>query len=405
MEQHRIGDHICYYSDLRKMHAHYPGWSISVDLERDREADRRGLEGKTRRMKVLLTGACGFVGSTLASAWVEAGAGYEIIGIDNFVRPGSEVNRLRLKTLGVRLVHADVRSATDFESFPPADAVVDAAASPSILAGVDGLISSRQVVEHNLGGTVNTLEYCRRHRASLVLLSTSRVYSIPPLASLPVRLVDGAYEPVPDAPLPPGVTAQGVTETFCTEPPASLYGTTKLASEKLALEYGEMFGFPVWVNRCGVLAGAGQFGRPDQGIFAYWINSWLRGAPLSYIGFDGRGHQVRDCMHPGDLVPLLDRQLAYSGRDRPRVVNVSGGRLSAISLSQLSQWCRERLGDREVTTAPASRPFDVPWLVLDVHLAKSAWGWGPVRGTGEILSEILDHAERHPHWLELSAVP
>ena len=62
-------------------------------------------------MKILLTGACGFVGSTLASAWVESGARHTIIGIDNFVRPGSEVNRLRLKTLGVRVLHADVRSA------------------------------------------------------------------------------------------------------------------------------------------------------------------------------------------------------------------------------------------------------------------------------------------------------
>ena len=36
----------------------------------------------------------------------------------------------------------------------------------------------------------------------------------------------------------------------------------------LILEYGECFGFPVWINRCGVLAGAGQFGKADQGIFS-----------------------------------------------------------------------------------------------------------------------------------------
>ena len=55
------------------------------------------------------------------------------------------------------------------------------------------------------------------------------------------------------------------------------------------------------MNRCGVLAGAGQFGRADQGIFAYWVNSWLRGRPLRYLGFGGQGHQVRDCLHPADL--------------------------------------------------------------------------------------------------------
>src|SRR5207247_9786355 len=61
-----------------------------------------------------------------------------------------------------------------------------------------------------------------------------------------------------------------------TTPPVSLYGSTKLASEFIALEYGGAFGLPVWINRCGVLAGAGQFGTPDQGIFAFWINSYLR---------------------------------------------------------------------------------------------------------------------------------
>jgi CDP-paratose 2-epimerase len=61
------------------------------------------------------------------------------------------------------------------------------------------------------------------------------------------------------------------------------------------------------MNRCGVLAGAYQFGKADQGIFSYWIHSWARRRPLTYIGFDGMGHQVRDCLHPRDLVPLARR--------------------------------------------------------------------------------------------------
>jgi CDP-paratose 2-epimerase len=94
----------------------------------------------------------------------------------------------------------------------------------------------------------------------------------------------------------------------------------------------------VWINRCGVLAGAGQFGRADQGIFAYWLNSWLRRAPLKYIGFDGRGSQVRDVLHPRDLLPLLEKQFASDGRGKARLQNVSGGAASARSLAQLSAW-------------------------------------------------------------------
>src|SRR5689334_11452309 len=110
-------------------------------------------------MKLLITGICGFVGSTLARALLESSPGLQLVGVDNFIRPGSERNRRELAKLGVKVIHADVRSAADFESLPAAGYVIDAAANPSVLAGVDGRTSSRQLLEHNLWGTVNLLEY------------------------------------------------------------------------------------------------------------------------------------------------------------------------------------------------------------------------------------------------------
>lgn len=355
-------------------------------------------------MKLLISGACGFVGSTLARTLAESGKGYEIVGVDNFIRPGSEQNRAALKKLGVKLFHGDLRSASDLETLPPVDWVIDAAANPSVLAGVDGRTSSRQLIEHNLLGTVNMLEYCKQHRAGFVLLSTSRVYSIPPLASLAVAAVESAFQPATNAPLPKGLTADGVSENFSTQAPVSLYGATKLASETLALEYGETFGLPVFINRCGVLAGAGQFGRPDQGIFAFWINSHLRRRPLKYIGFGGHGHQVRDCLHPRDLVSLLEQQFAapkLSASDR--VVNVSGGIASARSLRQLTEWCDHRFGAHPVAVDSTPRPFDIPWMVLDHAKATRLWKWAPQTSTPAVLEEIATHAQAHPDWLELSA--
>jgi CDP-paratose 2-epimerase len=353
-------------------------------------------------MKILLTGICGFVGSTLARGWRAAHPDWQLVGLDNFIRPGSETNRESLKQLGVQLFHGDLRQPSDLESLPAVDWVIDAAANPSVLAGVDGQVSSRQLVEHNLGGTLNLLEFCQAHRAGLVLLSTSRVYSIKPLAELAVESVNNAFRPALKKPTP-GLTAEGVSESFPTAAPVSLYGATKLASESLALEYGEAFGFPVWVNRCGVLAGAGQFGRADQGIFAYWLNAWLRQQPLKYIGFSGQGHQVRDCLHPRDLLPLLEAQLAYTGTDKLRVQNVSGGVPSARSLAQLSEWCGRRFGPHPVTSDPTPRPFDLPWLVLDSARAKRQWQWQPATPTDKILEEIAQHAQQHPNWLALSA--
>jgi CDP-paratose 2-epimerase len=356
-------------------------------------------------MRILITGICGFVGSALARALLEARSGLEIIGLDNFIRPGSETNRAALKSLGVKLHHGDIRAASDLEHLPTVDAVIDAAANPSVLAGVDGLTSSRQLVEHNLVGTINLLELCKRHRAALILLSTSRVYAITPLASLPVEVHCDAFRPALDHSQPPGLTHAGVDETFSTAAPVSLYGATKLASEALALDYGEAFGFRVFVNRCGVLAGAGQFGRPDQGIFAYWINSHLRRRPLDYIGFDGQGHQVRDCLHPRDLAPLALAQLDDPGTrpNHERIVNCSGGAPSAMSLRQLTTWCDQRFGPHPVGSRPVPRAFDIPWMVLDSTKARAVWGWSATTPTVSILEEIAAHAVAHPEWLDLSA--
>jgi CDP-paratose 2-epimerase len=355
-------------------------------------------------MRILISGICGFVGSTLARAFLDGGKDHEVCGFDSFIRPGSETNRADLKRRGVKLFHGDLRSASDLETLPAVDWVIDAAANPSVLAGVDGRTSSRQLVEHNLGGTVNMLEFCKAHRAGFILLSTSRVYSIAPLAALPIEPKNGAFRPSDAAPLPSGVTSEGVAETFSTQAPVSLYGATKLASEALALEYGETFNLPVFINRCGVLAGAGQFGRADQGIFAYWINSWLQRRPLRYIGFGGTGHQVRDCLHPRDLLPALLRQFAAPKlAPEARVTNFSGGAASAMSLRQLSDWCASHLGPHTVGADPTPRAFDIPWMVLDSRQARERWNWTPTTSTLAVLDEIAAHARQHPAWLDVSA--
>ena len=360
-------------------------------------------------MRILISGICGFVGNSLARALAKSDSSHSVSGFDNFIRPGSETNRTELKRLGIRVFHCDLRAASDIDALPACQWLIDAAANPSVLAGVDGKMSSRQLVEHNLGGTLNLLEYCKRHRAGFILLSSSRVYSVEPLSALAVVEEKGAFRPVfteraDEGAIPRGVTAKGIDENFPTTAPISLYGASKLASETLALEYGETFDLPIFVNRCGILAGAGQFGRPDQGIFAYWINSWLRRRPLKYIGFNGLGHQVRDCLHPRDLMPLLEKQMQSPELKTPeRIVNLGGGGASATSLRQLSDWCSAKFGPHAVGSDLSLRQFDVPWLVLDTAKATRLWSWKPEIAVAAILDEIAVHAQAHPDWLELSA--
>jgi CDP-paratose 2-epimerase len=370
-------------------------------------------------MKIFISGACGFVGSELALGL--RAAGHDVAGCDNFSRPGSELNLPRLEAAGVKIWRGDVRFEKDLAEARSMDWVIDAAANPSVLAGVDGKTSSRELLEHNLWGTVNLLEVCKRENAGLILLSTSRVYSIESLCALPVRERNGAFvleeHDSHSSPV-------GVTEEFSTSAPISIYGASKLASEQIALEYGAAFGFPVWVNRCGVMAGAGQFGKPDQGIFSFWIHSWAQKAPLKYIGFGGTGHQVRDCLHPEDLLQLILKQFNdekttgprdygterdqrlksgdFKDRDARRIFNVGGGVASAMSLKQLSAWCEKEFGPREVAVDLTPRAFDLPWVVLDSSRAENVWDWKPRRSVDQICAEIAQHARENPVWLAIS---
>jgi CDP-paratose 2-epimerase len=352
-------------------------------------------------MKILITGICGFVGKILAETLQETVSDVKITGLDNLSRPGSETNRTHLLGRGVRVLHGDVRLASDLEALGKMDWVIDAAANPSVQAGVDGRSSSRQVVEHNLLGTVNLLEYCRSSAAGLILLSTSRVYSVQALASLPLKREGERFALDESKPHVAGVSPRGIREDFSTVPPISLYGSTKLASECLALEYGETFSFPVWINRCGVMAGPGQFGTAEQGIFSYWVHAWRARRPLRYLGFEGSGCQLRDALHPADLAPLLVRQMSEPSAPAPRLLNLGGGPGNAMSLAELSAWCGQRFGPHSVVADGRPRRFDIPWVVMDSGCAERHWNWKPRWKIASVLEEIALHAERHTAWLDL----
>lgn len=388
-------------------------------------------------MKILITGICGFTGSTLARELAKEGN--EVCGLDNFLREGSRGNVEPLKKLGIQVTEGDIRNEADLAKMPKADWVLDCAAEPSVLAGVGSGMGSYELMDHNLIGTIRVLEHCKKTGAGFVLMSTSRVYSVDKLAAVKVvekgdRVVrerEGEREPKAESGKRNaeksdivGLTSKGISEEFSTEPPLSLYGASKRCAELLAMEYGDAFGFPVWINRCGVLAGKGQFGKADQGIFSFWIRSWKENRPLRYIGFGGKGAQVRDCLHPKDLVPVLKKQMGGSvnvkvnvkedrkaesgGRPSfapnlassggasegfgvdPRICNFGGGIQNSCSLAQLSAWCEKRFGARKVESDPKPRPYDLPWVVLDSSRAKKLWDWEIKTSLEQIFSEIAD---------------
>lgn len=351
-------------------------------------------------MRILVTGGCGFVGFSVAVSLKTIHPNIDIHLLDNLSRKGSELNIHNASSYGFTFHHGDVRISSDLISLPLFDWIVDASANPSVLAGIRGS-DTYSLFETNLIGTINILELCKKQHAGLILLSTSRVYSIKKLSSLDIiptndrfSVSDKSFESLS------GITQAGITEDFSVKPPISLYGASKLASETIALEYNFSFDIPLWINRCGVIAGPGQFARPDQGIFAFWLHSWFEKRSLRYIGFNGSGLQVRDCMHPYDLATMIIKQVnTINSPEREIIQNLSGGAENSMSLRELSAWCTERWGSLPIISEQEQRPFDLPWVILDSSIAKKQWDWSPQYNINNILLEISHFAERNPEWL------
>ena len=113
------------------------------------------------------------MGSSLAIAIKTNYPQYDIFALDNLKRRGSELNLSRLRKAGVNFLHVDIRNREDFDALPAVDTVIEASAEPSVLAGLDG--TPDYLINTNLFGTVNCLNYALKHRARFIFLSTSRV--------------------------------------------------------------------------------------------------------------------------------------------------------------------------------------------------------------------------------------
>jgi len=345
-------------------------------------------------MRILLTGGAGFVGASLARCFREDDSRHEIVAFDNLHRAGSELNARRFAGEGIRFVHGDVRLPGDLMAAGgPFDVLIEASAEPSVHAGTQG-DSVRYLLDTNLGGVLNCLEYARNHCGLLIFLSSSRVYSIPALRSICLEEGPSRLHPGPgDQPV--GFSPHGVAEGFpVVDGFRSLYGATKLAGEIFLQEYAANFGLRCVTNRCGVLAGAGQFGKTDQGVFTLWVARHLFGGSLSYFGFGGKGLQVRDLLHPRDLFRLLQRQIDEAAKLGGDVYGVGGGQMGAVSLKEYTGLCQSATGrSLEVGARLETAAVDVPYFVTDHSRASARFGWRPEIGPAEIAREIAT-------WLE-----
>ena len=315
------------------------------------------------------------------------------MALDNLKRRGSELALRRLASGGVEFRHGDVRNSEDLADIGSLDLLVECSAEPSSQAGLYG--GERYLINTNLIGTINCLDHARRHDATVIFLSTSRVYPIAHLRALPLVPSETRFV-VPAASTGPGWSARGITEEFPLTGSRSLYGATKLCSELIIAEYVEFHGLRAVINRCGVLAGPWQMGRIDQGFVGLWAARHLFGGALSYNGFGGTGLQVRDVLHVDDLYRLIREQVGQIEIHNGKIYNVGGGADCSVSLKELTEKCAERAGQRlAIVSRPETDPVDIPFYVTDNTAVAAATGWRPHLSVGHILDDVFGWLRDH----------
>jgi CDP-paratose 2-epimerase len=341
-------------------------------------------------MHILIAGGAGFVGSNLAIFFRQQYPGYHITCIDNLSRNGSALNLPRLQENNIQFVKADTRYFEQLQQQQKVDIIIDAAAEPSVLAGLaDGL---DYLVQTNINGTVNLLKLAKQHMAGFIFLSTSRVYPIKALTGLNYTATETRFQ-LNAVQSIAGCSDTGISEDFPLHGSRSLYGATKLASELLVEEFHAFFGVSIVINRFGVIAGPWQMGKIDQGVVALWMAHHIRKKPLQYIGFNGSGKQVRDLLHIHDLCTLIDYQLHHMTQVNGQLYNVGGGLASSASMQELTQYCAAISGHyMEVLPSGTDRLGDIPVYITNNNKVTAATGWKPQKNTQDIIHDTY-------HWM------
>jgi UDP-glucuronate 4-epimerase len=316
-------------------------------------------------MKILVTGAAGFVGSHLAERL--AARGDTVIGLDNFdpfyARAIKERNLEGLRqTPGFVMVEADLRSQADLDrAFAAAGGAIDSVVHVAALAGVQpSLQAPERFYDVNVMGTLRLFETSRRHGVRrLVLASSSSVY--------------GLGSPTPFREIDP-----------CSRP-ASPYAVTKRACELMAFNAHHLGGLSATCLRFFTVYGPRQ--RPDLAIHKF-TRAIAAGQPIELYG-DGSTSRdytwVDDIV--GGVVAAIDQQQAEPS-PRYRIYNLGGS--NAVSLARLVELIAGALGVPAKIVRKPEQPGDMQHTHADVALAGRELGYAPRMTIDEGIPRFVD---------------
>ncbi len=312
-------------------------------------------------MKVLLTGAAGFIGSELAYRLLSEG--HDVRGVDCFTPyydvqlkhdrvarltpfPSFEMHTIR--------VEDDDAMKKVFHDFMP-EIVVHLAAQAGVRYSLD---HPREYIDANVVGSFNVIELSRQTGAKhLVMASTSSAY--------------GANQKFP------------FEETDAAPHPLTIYAATKLASELIAHSHSHLYGTPTTMLR--FFSVYGPWGRPDMAFFLF-TDKIFKGIPIDVFN---HGDLLRDFTYVEDLVEAIRRLMdtpPEMGAPVSQTDSLSPVAPYASSISAtrrpygswiISKRSRTPIGRKAVKNMIGMQPGDVKQTYADASLLKALTGYVP----------------------------
>jgi UDP-glucuronate 4-epimerase len=309
-------------------------------------------------MKILVTGAAGFIGYHLCARLL--GRGESVVGLDNLnAYYDVRLKEARLAMLGASpsfsFVKADLADRAAMEELFGAgrfDAIVNLAAQAGVRYSLE---NPHAYVDANVTGFLNVLEGARRHGTGhLVFASTSSVY--------------GTNEKLP------------FDEGQRTDTPVSLYAATKKANEVMAHAYAHLFGIPSTGLRFFTVYG--PWGRPDMALFRF-TRGILAGEPIPVFN---QGRMVRDFTYVDDIVEGVVRVI-----DRPhpyRIFNI--GNNQRVELMAYIRAIEAALGKSAKLDLLPMQAGDVAATEADTTALSEATGFRPATPVEEGVRRFVE---------------
>lgn len=327
-------------------------------------------------MKILVTGAAGFIGFHVSRRLLERGD--EVVGIDNmnsYYDPGLKEARLEMirdyeNFRFIRLDLADREGMEDLFAVEKFNRVVNMAAQAGVRYSID---NPHSYIDSNILGFMNLLEGCRHnHVEHLVYASSSSIY--------------GANETMPFS----------VHDNV--DHPLSLYAATKKSNELMAHTYSHLYGIPATGLRFFTVYG--PWGRPDMALFLF-TRAILEDNPIKVFNY---GKHKRDFTYIDDITEGVIRTLDHVAAPNPdwsgldpdpgssrapwRVYNIGNSR--PVELMDYISELEKALGKTAEKEFLPLQPGDVPDTYADVEQLKQDVDYQPQTAIAEGVGKFVD---------------